>query len=133
MIARCTYPSNPAFAYYKKRGITVCKRWRIFENFLTDMGERPPGTSIDRFPNNDGNYEPGNCRWTTKRKQANNRITNIRFTYKGKSYTLANLSRITGVNKETLRSRLCRSALPWTVEGAVSTPKLTKSNAGFYC
>jgi hypothetical protein len=53
--------------------VTVCERWRSFENFLADMGERPPGRSIDRWPNPAGNYEPGNCRWATHREQSLNK------------------------------------------------------------
>ena len=126
MIARCTRPSNPAFKHYKMRGITVCDRWLTFENFLDDMGVRPDGNySIDRI-NNNGNYEPSNCRWATKVDQANNRITNNLFEYRGKTYTLANLVRETGVSKELLRSRLVRkrnkNGRSWTVEEAVSEP-----------
>jgi len=127
MVARCTQPSNPAFHHYKKRGIKVCDLWRIFDNFLADMGERPENTTLDRHPNNDGNYEPGNCRWTSKIEQANNRITNVRFDYRGKSYTLAELSRETGVVKDVLRTRLCRSKKQWTVEAAIHTPVIPRA------
>lgn len=121
MIARCYYPSNPAHAYYKKKGIEVCERWQRFENFLDDMGERPSlKHSIDRYPNNDGNYEPGNCRWATKREQANNRVTNVMFTYKGREMTFADLVRETGLDKEFLRHRLLRAG--WSIEKAISTP-----------
>ena len=67
MIQRATNP-KPNYKYWNGRGITVCERWKKFENFLADMGERPAGKSIDRV-NNDGNYEPGNCRWATQREQ----------------------------------------------------------------
>lgn len=74
MIQRCTNPKATGYKYYGGRGIKVCDRWRgDFLSFLADMGERPPGLSIDRYPDNDGNYEPGNCRWATAKQQVANR------------------------------------------------------------
>lgn len=70
---RCMNPNNKNFHNYGGRGISICDRWLYsFETFLQDMGERPAGMSIDRFPNNNGNYEPGNCRWATQQQQAEN-------------------------------------------------------------
>ena len=69
---RCHNPKNKDFAEYGGRGITVCERWNSYENFLADMGRCPPGKSIDRIDNS-GNYEPGNCRWSTSSEQNKNR------------------------------------------------------------
>ena len=70
---RCSNPKYPGFKNYGARGISVCERWiNSFPNFLADMGNRPKGTSIDRI-NNDGNYDPANCKWSTNAAQMRNR------------------------------------------------------------
>lgn len=72
MRSRCRNEKNIGFKYYGGRGISVCARWDLFENFLEDMGERPAGHTLDR-KHNDGNYEKKNCRWATYKQQAMNR------------------------------------------------------------
>lgn len=67
-ISRCTFPSHPGYSKYGGAGVTVCDRWQSFENFLADMGERPPKTTIGRILDM-GNYEPGNCIWQTAKEQ----------------------------------------------------------------
>jgi hypothetical protein len=77
MINRCTVPSNASYKRYGARGVTVCARWLdSFAAFLSDMGDRPEGTSLDRYPNRHGDYAPGNCRWATPTEQRRNQDRN---------------------------------------------------------
>lgn len=80
MLTRCGNPNTAAWANYGGRGITVCLRWiDSYDNFLADMGRKPtPRHSLDRYPNNDGNYDPGNCRWATRKEQNLNQRRNLR-------------------------------------------------------
>jgi hypothetical protein len=72
MLQRCNNPNNKDFKFYGGRGITVCDRWSWFENFIADMGPKPEGYSIER-KNNNGNYEPDNCKWATHSEQMKNK------------------------------------------------------------
>lgn len=74
MKARCDPTNARTKKYYADRGIKICARWaNSFENFLADMGDRPPGKTLDRYPDNDGDYAPNNCRWATRYEQIHNR------------------------------------------------------------
>lgn len=106
MIDRCANPNNPQYHLYGGRGIYVCDRWKIFANFLSDMGVRPKGTSLDRFPNNDGIYELSNCRWTTPKQQAANMRSNRWLTYNDKKMILSDWASFFGVKPNTLIKHL---------------------------
>jgi len=117
MLARCGNPKNSAYPRYGGRGIVVCERWRKFENFLADMGQRPSGMSLDRYPNNDGNYEPGNCRWATCTEQSLNTRSNRLVTFNGRTQSVTEWEREYGFQRGTLHQRLFRYG--WTMDRAV--------------
>ncbi len=112
-IQRCHNPNSKDRRNYADRGIAVCERWRhSFENFLADMGEAPKGKSLDRWPDNDGNYEPGNCRWATPQEQLHNTRVNRWITYNGETMILADWARRLGTSASALRQR-------WVREGVI--------------
>lgn len=119
MRQRCSNARNPAYKNYGGRGIKVCERWETFANFLADMGEMPPGMTLDRFPNNDGDYEPGNCRWATQKEQANNRRNTVRVRYRGRVFLLTHLADKYGIHPSALYSRVMRD---WPIERALHEP-----------
>lgn len=105
MIQRCQNPNCKKYAIYGGRGITVCERWNDFANFLADMGYRPKGTTIGRI-DNDGNYEPRNCRWETPDQQSNNRRTNVYVVFDGKTMTVTQLEDKLRLRRDVLASHL---------------------------
>lgn len=116
MRARCEAPTHTAYPYYGARGIAVCPRWQAFENFLADMGEAPPGLTIDRIRNAQG-YEPGNCRWATMAEQAANKTTRVEYEHAGKRRSLVEWARDLGVDRELIRGRLRRG---WSFQEAIA-------------
>lgn len=122
MRKRCHYSKHPHYARYGGRGIKVCARWSVFENFFSDMGPRPSTShTLDRI-NNDGNYEPSNCRWATAIEQRNNISTNRYISHNGERLTTAQWAHRVGIPPRTLRARLRRG---WSIAEALSplTPK----------
>lgn len=115
---RCRNPNNNRYHLYGARGISVCKRWKSFETFVDDMGPRPIGYQIDRINNNRG-YSPSNCRWATRREQANNKRNNHLVRYKGVSKTLAEWGDEIAIGAHLLKVRLQRG---WPVKKAFETP-----------
>lgn len=119
MRRRCTNEKSIHFKNYGGRGIKVCERWaHSFEAFLSDMGTAPERCTLDRI-NNDGNYEPSNCRWATKREQDNNRRTNVFITFNHTTQTIRQWCRALGYSDTLLKGRF---KLGWSVERALTEP-----------
>jgi hypothetical protein len=121
MKERCSNRRVHNYHRYGGRGIKVCDRWQeSFENFFADMGPRPSSEySLDRYPNPDGDYEPGNCRWATVRQQTRNRRTNRLLSYIGREQTLTDWCEEFDLVPSIVSTRLRRG---WTVERALATP-----------
>lgn len=120
MISRCTRKSaGKSWEDYGGRGIKVCDRWLVYENFRDDMAPTyKPGLSLERIDNN-GNYEPTNCRWATDKEQANNRRSNLLITFRGETLTSSQWQDRTGIKGGTIRKRLHDG---WSVELSLTTP-----------
>jgi hypothetical protein len=119
MIQRCTNPSVNCYPEYGGAGIKVCARWLTsFAAFLEDMGPRPSKDhSLDRYPNQSGNYEPGNCRWATLAEQHRNKKSNRRVTFRGETKCVTEWAEITGLSRTAIARRLSRG---WPVESALT-------------
>lgn len=107
MRGRCNNQRSASYRHYGGRGIQVCARWDSYENFLADMGVAPAGLSLER-EDNDGNYEPGNCRWATRKEQMRNTRANRRITFRGETRLLVEWAEHFGIGRRVLRARLQR-------------------------
>lgn len=118
ILTRCTNQNVPAYEDYGARGITVCERWLKFENFLEDMGEPPPGLTIDRLDNDKG-YFKDNCAWRTPLDQARNRRSNLNLTFDGLTLPVVEWAARTGIGRRTIEYRYHAG---WPADEILTTP-----------
>lgn len=119
MKARCDNPRASNYDKYGGRGITYDPRWADYLTFVSDMGLRPDGHTLDREDNND-NYTKSNCRWAPPATQNNNKSSNRRLSYAGQEMTVAEWAAALGISRRTVQSRLNKYG--WSVERALLTP-----------
>lgn len=118
MIRRTTKPDDPGYKNYGGRGISVCDRWQSLANFIADMGPSySKGLTIDRI-DNDGDYEPGNCRWTTRVVQQRNRTNTVFLTHLGRTLPLSEWADVCDIKYATLHKRV--TAYGWSTEKALT-------------
>lgn len=122
MLQRCGNPNYKKYSDYGGRGITVCERWLKFENFLEDMGLKPPGLTLERAKNEEG-YSAANCIWATPKQQGNNRRSTVVLCVDGVSKPLTSWAEEFGIKRHTLANRI---RLGWSHEAAVKTPLKSK-------
>lgn len=129
MVSRCHDSTNKSFARYGMRGVLVCPRWRnSFENFLDDVGIRPSTEhSLDRYPNQQGSYEPGNVRWATKGEQNQNRRSAHLISFDGATHSITEWAEIVGIPAKTIGARLREEG--WSVERALTEPVRQQSSS----
>lgn len=123
---RCTNPNDRNYHHYGGRGIQICDDWlnnfETFYKWAISNGYRE-GLEIDRI-DNEGNYEPGNCKWVSRKDQCNNRRVNRKITFNGKTQTITQWAKETGINENTLYARIVR--FNWTLEKALTSPAKSK-------
>lgn len=122
MLHRCRNRNNRWYHRYGGRGIQVCSRWLDFRNFYADMGEKPRGLSIERI-DNDGDYEPGNCRWASHTEQMRNREVTLTIEYKGRVMPVVELAERFGVPRKLVQARLKRGV---PIQDALSQVRLSR-------
>lgn len=127
MRSRCSNANDPSYGEYGGRGIRVDRRWNWFETFLSDMGERPAGCSLERIDFN-GDYTPGNCVWATATTQNRNKRDNLVLVHDGRSQPLSAWAQEFGLADNVLRKRI--STYGWAVERALRTPKAARKPRG---
>lgn len=117
---RCYTPTSTSYKNYGARGIKMCDRWKnSFENFLADMGKRPSKKhSIERI-NNNGNYEPSNCKWATNLEQSKNKRTTKKIAFNGEVYCMIEWAEKLNISYQTLQHRFMNG---WNIEEALTTP-----------
>ena len=125
---RCHSQSDNSYKYYGDRGITVCKEWRHSLNSFYDWAMEngySDNLTLERIDNN-GDYKPSNCRWATRKEQANNFRANVLLTVNGMTYTMSQWGDIVGLNPKTISGRIRNG---WPIDEAILTPKMTLSDA----
>jgi len=118
MITRCSNPNVKCFKNYGGRGINVCERWKVFDNFIADMGTPASGMQLERIDNSKG-YEPGNCKWETASRNCRNKRTNKILTHNGKSLCLSDWESEVGISARLISDRIRKG---WTAKEALETP-----------
>ena len=128
ILQRCFNKKLKQYKDYGGRGVTVAPEWvgkGGFDRFLAHVGPRPsPRHSLDRFPDNDGNYEPGNVRWATSKEQTRNQRSNNRIEWNGKSMILSDWAKELRMTRTTLSYRI--NTVGWPIEKAFTTPVSTR-------
>jgi len=120
MLSRCNNKKNIGYSRYGGRGIKVCERWHIFENFFKDMGNPPTiEHQLDRFPDNNGAYSPENCRWASRKENSNNRRNNHILEFNNTCLTVTQWSERLNIPIKTLFSRIRRG---WNIEKTLTAP-----------
>lgn len=122
MKARCSNPNHKDFHNYGGRGISVCHRWRKFENFISDMGFRPSVKHTLERRDNNKDYCPSNCRWATQKEQQNHRRNNHLITRAGRTQTLQQWADELGMNRQMIYKRIVLRG--WSVDKALTTPPM---------
>jgi hypothetical protein len=120
MRERCLCETNPSYADYGGRGISICSRWDDYDAFFDDMGQAPPGLSLERINVNLG-YSPDNCCWDTSEAQGNNRRNNRILIYNGQQLTLTQWAKKIGIPPTTLQSRLSAG---WSIADALCSTRI---------